>query len=113
MNVSQICGPRKTQPCLVKKLKEARWETKTGVFMEQNRNGQLAKRFRPLGSEAGQLGSLNRDPEEQTQKPLQKTRRSFFAEALDLFPKGLCACRSERSLHNQIRLRSQSEPVLH
>ena len=58
--------------------------------------------------------SLNRDPEEQTQKPFAENKELIFrGGSLDLFPSGLCVCRSERSLHNQIRLRSQSEPVLH
>lgn len=51
-------------------------------------------------------------------RPLEPRPRGTNPKAIPeffyfLFPEGLCACRSERSLLNQIRLRSQSEAVLH
>lgn len=111
-----ICGLRDTTT-LDEGTKRTAGETKTGTFLQnKERNGPRAKRFRPLGSAAGQLGLLNRDPEERTQKPSQKTSRCFFfffPLSLDLLPEGLCARRSERSLRNQIRLRSQSEAARH
>lgn len=49
-----------------KKLKQARGKTKTGVVMEKkNRNGATGREVY-----TGQLGLLNHDPEEQTQKPI-------------------------------------------
>lgn len=47
--------------------------------MEQHRNGQQAKRFRPLGCDAGQLGSLNRDPEEKTPKAIAENKALIFS----------------------------------
>lgn len=76
---------------------------------KKNRNGATGREVY-----TGQLGLLNHNPEEQTQKPIvEKKQDADFVEPPDLFPKRLCACRSERSLHNQIRLRSQSEAALH
>lgn len=73
-----ICGLRDTTT-LDEGTKRTAGETKTGTFLQnKERNGPRAKRFRPLGSAAGQLGLLNRDPEERTQKPSQKTSRCFL-----------------------------------
>lgn len=82
---------------------------KIGVVTEQNRNWQPAKRFKAVSSESGRLGLLNLDP--------RGTDPEAIVENKELLricsPKGLCACCGERSLHNQIRLRSQSEAALH